>query len=164
MVDLIEEWLAENKKLVNKRKNMKKEKREKVKVKSSTEERAQRYKKQNIKKQTKSETRMQLILKKFNLEVETQKIFYYGKENKNFYLADFYLPKLKIVIEVDGGYHKRTEQKVKDCYKNQFYTEKRKLKLIRITNEKLSKIKDEQLKEIIFQLSEKDLGSTIFLK
>lgn len=156
--ELIEKWLAENKKTTTR----KKRKISKEKVKSSTQQRAQSYKKQNIKKQTKSETKMQLILKKFNFQVEPQKIFYCEKEN--FYLADFYLPKLKIVIEVDGKYHNKEEQKIKDAYKDHFYTKKKKLKLIRITNEKLSKTSDEQLKNIIFQLSEKELGSSIYLK
>lgn len=32
----------------------------------------------------------------------------------NTYIADFYCHQLKLVIEVDGGYHADTDQKIKD--------------------------------------------------
>lgn len=34
--------------------------------------------------------------------------------NKHLYYADIYIPSLKLIIEIDGGYHNTEEQKVKD--------------------------------------------------
>lgn len=50
-------------------------------------------------------------------------------------IVDFYIPKKKIIIEVDGGYHKDTREK--DFLKDKLWLEKRGMKTIRITNEQI---------------------------
>jgi len=51
------------------------------------------------------------FLKSENLDFEFQRIFYY---DSSYFIADFYLPKYKIVIEVDGGYHDTDIQNILD--------------------------------------------------
>ena len=67
----------------------------------------------------------------------------------NIYIADFYCHELKLVIEVDGGYHQTKEQLILDNRRTDDI-EFQGLKLIRFTNEEvtfnleevLTKIKD----------------------
>ncbi|GGD84874.1 endonuclease domain-containing protein [Planktosalinus lacus] len=63
------------------------------------------------------------------------------------YIADFYCHKLKLVIEIDGAYHKTKEQKVIDKQKT-FDLESQGLKVVRFTNEKVESSLDEVLKGI----------------
>lgn len=74
-------------------------------------DKAEDFRSDLIKKQTRSEARMKVALKELNVKYEFQKIFY---TEKSFYIVDFYLPEYNVVIEVDGGYHNDKEQKVKD--------------------------------------------------
>lgn len=60
---------------------------------------------------TRAEKKLLYFLKSDSLDYEFQKIFYY---DSSYFIADFYLPKYKIVIEVDGGYHNTTEQNILD--------------------------------------------------
>lgn len=45
--------------------------------------------------------------KKFNRQYP---IFYDIRGNESFYIADFYCHELKLVIEIDGGYHKKQKE------------------------------------------------------
>ena len=54
----------------------------------------------------------------------------------NIYIADFYCHKLKLVIEIDGGYHQTAEQKVLDATRTAAI-EFQGLKVIRFTNEEV---------------------------
>ena len=63
--------------------------------------------------------------------------------NKHLYYADIYIPSLKLVIEVDGGYHNTEEQKEKDKqrdedFKSIGYT------TLRYTNEQIDSKKGKQ--------------------
>ena len=55
---------------------------------------------------------------------------------KKFYIADFLIDKINVVIEVDGGYHKEVEQRKKDRQRDR---ELKELDLItvRITNQEV---------------------------
>lgn len=176
--NLISQWLMENKKVVEKRKKSSKEKKKRVNVKKkrekkvpidksklSTKELASLYQKENKKRTTRSERIMEQLLNKFKISNEKQKIFFYGEKEEYFYLADFYLPDLGIVIEVDGKYHNTPEQQKRDFYKDEHYTKTLKLKLLRITNEKLSSTRHKALKTLILQLSnDSPAGSSVYLK
>lgn len=72
---------------------------------------AEEYRNIRIKEQTKSEKITKAVLKSMNIEYNFQKVFY---NPDTFYIVDFYLPKLNIVIEVDGGYHLDPKQKAAD--------------------------------------------------
>lgn len=50
------------------------------------------------------------------------------------YVIDFYCPKLKLAVEIDGSVHNEPEQKEKDKYR-QKYLEKYKIIFVRISNE-----------------------------
>jgi very-short-patch-repair endonuclease len=54
----------------------------------------------------------------------------------NNYIADFYCHKLKLVIEIDGGYHQTTEQKQLDAERTEMI-EFQGLQVIRFTNEEV---------------------------
>jgi very-short-patch-repair endonuclease len=54
----------------------------------------------------------------------------------SFYIADFYCHKLKLVIEIDGGYHQTKEQKLLDSERTE-NIEFQGLKVIRFTNEEV---------------------------
>lgn len=63
--------------------------------------------------------------------------------NKHLYYADIYIPSLKLVIEIDGGYHNTEEQKAKDKqrdddFRSIGYT------TLRYTNEQIDSKKEKQ--------------------
>jgi hypothetical protein len=68
------------------------------------------------------------IFRKEKIEVEREKTFRDLRHNKTYYRFDFYLPKEKILIEVDGQYHWRPirgrqallKQQENDRLKNSF--------------------------------------------
>lgn len=72
---------------------------------------AEEFREDLIKKQTEAEKRFKIVLKLLQIEYEFQKIFY---TETTFFIADFYLPKYKVVYEIDGGYHNEKKQKIKD--------------------------------------------------
>lgn len=51
-----------------------------------------------------------------------------------FCIADFYLPDIRTVIEIDGEYHDSDNQKKRDKAKDEYYTKERHFKVIRIKN------------------------------
>lgn len=62
---------------------------------------------------SKLEERMQQFLEYYNIRYEAQKIFYiYAKDGwiTRFFIADFYIPDRKIIIEVDGSFHDKQKQ------------------------------------------------------
>lgn len=60
---------------------------------------------------TRAEKKLLYFLKSERLDFEFQRIFYY---DSSYFIADFYLPKYKLVIEVDGGYHDTDAQNILD--------------------------------------------------
>lgn len=61
-----------------------------------------KYREENVNRHNKEEGYIKELLDKLNIEYEYQKIVHV---NDSFYIADFYLPKFGIIIEVDGGVH-----------------------------------------------------------
>lgn len=53
-----------------------------------------------------------------------------------FYIVDFYCHKMKLVVEVDGGYHNKEEQKIKDAERTA-NLEGIGLQVIRFTNDEV---------------------------
>lgn len=60
------------------------------------------YKNQNENRNNICEAKMKLILSDMGIDYEYQKVFCI---NKKFYIADFYIPKNNVIIEVDGTSH-----------------------------------------------------------
>ena len=52
------------------------------------------------------------------------------------YIVDFYCHKLKLVIEIDGGYHDSKDQKILDAERSEIL-KFQKLKVIRFTNDEV---------------------------
>ncbi len=65
------------------------------------------------------------------------------------YIVDFYLPKRKLCLEIDGGYHGKPEQVAYDARRDAFLTEVRKFKVLRIRNECADAIDAEGLLDVI---------------
>lgn len=68
---------------------------------------AEQYRAELILKQTSSEKKVKAVLKSLDIKYEFQHIFL---NSHTFHIADFYLPKYNIVLEVDGEYHATPEQ------------------------------------------------------
>ncbi len=71
----------------------------------------EKYANDNRKHKTQEEIKTESILIQKNIEFETQKPIILDNIPM---ILDFYIPKLKLVIEVDGGYHKMSKQQIKD--------------------------------------------------
>jgi len=90
-------------KLEKKQARKQKVKREKELVKNRTQvERANDFKDDLIKNQTKAEMRFKAILKSAKIKYDFQKIFYL---DRGFRIVDFFLPDYSVVIEIDGRDH-----------------------------------------------------------
>lgn len=62
------------------------------------------------------EEKMKVLLDRYDIRYETQKIFYIYADDGwiiRYYIADFYVPDKKVVIEVDGKFHDKQKQKDK---------------------------------------------------
>jgi very-short-patch-repair endonuclease len=70
----------------------------------------------------------------------------YMHTNSNFYIADFVIPSLKLIVEIDGGYHLNKTQKKKDKAKDIYYTNVLGFKVLRILNENVKKFDIEKIK------------------
>lgn len=70
----------------------------------------------NRKNRTTSEEKFCYILNELGYDYEFQKVFNVAKKGKKpkFKIVDFYLYRLFIVIEIDGGYHNTLRQKRRD--------------------------------------------------
>lgn len=64
----------------------------------------------------------------------------------NFFTADFYIPKYSLIIEIDGDYHNRADQKMRDFCKDEIY---RALgyNILRIKNSEVDTFNTLQIKE-----------------
>lgn len=83
-------------------------------------------------KATPSEIKMQRILTFLGVNFKFQKGFYSHDFN---FIVDFYIPRGKWAIEVDGDYHNSDEQKRKDAWREQKLQDHRGCRFIRFKNE-----------------------------
>lgn len=98
---------------------------------------AEKFKVKLTKDQTEAEKVFKAILKSENIEYEFQKIIYYTDpedSKEKFFIVDFYLPTTNIIIELDGGYHDKKTQKVKDQVRTKRLKEKGYTKVVRYLN------------------------------
>ena len=63
------------------------------------------------------------------------------------YVLDFYIPKVKLAIEVDGGIHQRPEVKEKDINRDTFL-KRNGIEVCRFTNDEILNEMDKVLREI----------------
>lgn len=95
-------------------------------------------------KPTVSEVEIHNKLRAAGIVFERQKVFSNPKNASHYYIADYYVPKFKAIIEVDGGYHNNPEQKVKDKNRDKFLKSLG-IKTIRIPNKKALTINGTEL-------------------
>lgn len=93
------------------------------------------YKAKLTKKPTNAEKCIDTLLQELNkrkyIDYKKQEIFY--KPHGGYIIVDFYLPKIKLVIEVDGEYHDTEEQRYKDSNRDS-WLKMQKIKILRIKN------------------------------
>jgi very-short-patch-repair endonuclease len=115
----------------------------------TAQRRATTYQRELIAKKTRSERKLEAILRAAKIEFKSQKIFYYGEHLENFYIADIYIPERKLIIEADGKIHERAFNVVWDERRNEYFVKERKLAVLRITNERILKMSKTELVSII---------------
>lgn len=99
---------------------------------------ALKFQKELIQRATKYEKDFSLFLVKNKIKFEFQKIVPITMDSKivKFFICDFYIPKKKLIIEIDGDYHLNREQVEKDRIKD-YYLQGLKYKVIRIKNSEI---------------------------
>ena len=90
-----------------------------------------KYRQDHINNPTQKELEVELFLVKNKFKYMKQKIFFSQGMSC---IVDFYIPKHKCCIEVDGGYHNTKIQKAKDRAKNNYLSKVRNLCVVRIKN------------------------------
>ena len=106
------------------------------------QKKAEEFRKELIKKITNSEKKFRSYLDRNSIRYEFQKIVYIRDREgniKKFYIPDFYLPQYKLLVEIDGDYHKSDTQKEYDLNKDiaikRSYPN---ISILRIPNEKVA--------------------------
>lgn len=90
------------------------------------------YKKELKSKATAAEKEFLKCLKASDIRHKFQKGFY---EVGFHCIVDFFILGAKIAVEIDGGYHNKAEQVVKDARRTDWLESKRGVKVIRFSNE-----------------------------
>lgn len=72
-------------------------------------------------------------LDELGLKYVFQRVFLFKSKNKC-YITDFYIPYYRYVIEIDGAYHFKKSQTLKDIQRTRDLLSRRKLEIIRFTN------------------------------
>lgn len=99
-----------------------------------------KYRKELLEKLTLQEKMIMSFLKDLKIKFIPQSGISNGK---SFYIRDFYIPKpYKICLEIDGGYH-LNNKKYDDERDNFMY--KNRIRVLRISNENVNKMKKEDL-------------------
>lgn len=105
------------------------------------------FKEELRKNATKAELLFKANLDSYEIEYEFQKEVI---TRKSFIVADFYIPSLKLMVELDGGYHNDKEQKKKDRQKDIEYHNNG-FNVLRMMNEQVNSFDFDQLKMSIDQ-------------
>lgn len=108
---------------------------------SDNQRKLNKYKIELKRKATPAERHFKVTLRRLGIKNIFQKGFISGR----ICIVDFYIPKYKICVELDGGYHFTPEQQRRDYYRTEYLTKKRGLKVIRFTNEEAFNLTDEQV-------------------
>jgi len=102
-----------------------------------------KYSRELKKRPTPAELRFKAILKTctcLDFGFEFQKPFYNREEGEG-YIADFYLPRYRLIFEIDGGYHDNPEQTEKDKRRDKWF-EKNRCLVVRVENEQTENINE----------------------
>lgn len=86
-----------------------------------------------INKETPFEKTVEKLLRKTKVEFSKQVPFH---TEHSFYIADFYVPSMRTILEIDGKYHEDLEQKIKDRNRDTWFL-KQGIMVKRILNEEI---------------------------
>lgn len=106
---------------------------------------AEAFKKNLKKSATPSELKLIKLLTEAGVNFEFQKVIYV---NPKFIILDFYLPKAKVIIELDGGQHFKDDTLAIDKNRDS-YLKKQGLKVLRLSNNKANDLNITSLKNIL---------------
>lgn len=98
------------------------------------------YQQELVQRATPAEIAFQHILIDLRIQYEFQKVF--GKNSK-FRIVDFWLPQLRMVVEIDGGYHSNPIQGWKDSQRERSLLKQHRGKIkriVRFTNEEVKDV------------------------
>ena len=119
------------------------------------------YRKQLVNNQTKSELKfwrlLQAVLKEHFPHMQ-HNVMKQATINhpRGFYILDFYIGKLKVAFEIDGGYHWGSKQLDKDLKRDSFLTYEKGIKVYHIPNNDLKYSKRKRaLKERLIKILHK---------
>jgi len=101
---------------------------------------------------TAEELKMKELLQDLKIEFCFQKGFIWGK---GYCICDFYLPDLRLCIEIDGEYHFNDKQNKIDKYKDKYLTIDRKFTVLRISNAEVRKMVCVDLSRMLKRLDKK---------
>jgi len=111
------------------------------------------------KKATPAELSVCRWLDELGLRYIFQRIFLFKTKNKC-YVADFYIPYYRYVIEIDGRHHFNESQALKDFQRTLDLLSRRKLKVFRITNDEVLN-RPEETKQLLANLFKNPYGRQI---
>jgi len=94
------------------------------------------------KKATPAELCFKKKLSKFDIKFKFQRGFIKGN---GYAIVDFYIPRYKLCIEIDGGYHNTPAQRSKDKWRDNWLRTMRHVEVVRFTNEQAFDISNEEL-------------------
>lgn len=81
----------------------------------------------------------------------------YFISDEHIFIADFFIIKLGLVIEVDGDYHFSKAQMKKDAIKDRFYLSRKEVKgILRLTDDQALYLSPTELKRIILSIKPKE--------
>ena len=114
--------------------------------------------------QTPSELKFYKLLKECIAENFPELVGYVGKQvpishPRGFYILDFYIGRIKIAFEIDGGYHWSDKQLGKDLKRDSFFEYKKNIKMHHIPNNDLKrgKRKKELKEKLIFWIKKRQI-------
>lgn len=87
---------------------------------------------------TKAESHARALLARAGVEFVFQKGFI---RDDLYCIVDFYFPRFKVCLEVDGGYHTTEGQRRRDARRDRYLTRVRGMRIRRLTNEQVLRAK-----------------------
>ena len=99
--------------------------------------RAKQFRRKLVDKMTRFERITLKYLRELDYRIEIQKIVFYSRGK--FYIADFYLPDYKIVIEVDGKQHNFYKNRMRDDLRTHRLKKSGVRDVLRFSNEECKK-------------------------
>lgn len=129
------------------RKKAKQQKQRAKTLRKRTLKRVRGFQQENISNPTPGEHAFKVKLDTIGMDYEQQKLFNVNtKKNPQYKLVDFYVPQMKLIIEIDGGYHSTPAQAKKDFIREQQLIRKPGVfNIVRFTNREAFKLSEDDI-------------------